>query len=121
VLPDKVPVKTTPLADLRVIVLPIRLPSMSRGFPGGDDSKNVPSSPLAVCLNVRVQKPLDVPLHSPAHVPLRSRVAGVVARGVGVGWAGRTTPVAINDARPTTRTTAPSDSSVLYRLMPPLA
>jgi hypothetical protein len=44
-------------------------------------------------------------------------VAGTVgvARG---GGARRTAPVAINDARPTTRTTAPSDSSVLYRFTP---
>lgn len=40
--------------------------------------------------------------------------------GCGVGGAMRMAPVAINDARPTTRTTAPSDSSVLYRLMPSL-
>ena len=44
-----------------------------------------------------------------------ARTVGV-ARGCGGGR--RMAPVAINDAKPTTRTTAPSDSSVLYRLMP---
>jgi hypothetical protein len=34
VLPDKVPVKTTP-APLKVTALPIRLPVMWRGSPGG--------------------------------------------------------------------------------------
>jgi hypothetical protein len=44
--------------------------------------------------------------------------AVVVARGVGgAGWMA---PVAINDARPTTSTTAPSDSRDLYRAMPHL-
>jgi hypothetical protein len=119
VLPDKVPVKTTPLA-LRVIVLPIRLPLMSRGLPGGDDSKNVPSSPLAVCLNVRVQKPLAVPLHSPSHVPLRSGGASV-AVGVSVGmdvgicvgcigaWVGGRCKMAITT--PTVAVTATSTAS----------
>src|ERR1017187_9914480 len=46
---------------------------------------NVPSSPLAVFVKVRVQKPLDVPLlHNPVHVPLRSGGASV-AVGVSVG------------------------------------
>jgi hypothetical protein len=44
-----------------------------------------------------------------------TRTVGVARGG---GGAERRAPVAINDARPTTRTTAPSDSSVLYRLMP---
>jgi hypothetical protein len=118
VLPDKVPANmTTPTAP-NLIVLPVALPLMWR-VSGGDDSMNVPSSALAVCVHVMEQKPLNGPVHSPSHAPLRSTEGGVwVADGVGVGGAGRTAPVAINDARPTTRTTAPSDSSVLYRLMP---
>jgi hypothetical protein len=118
VLPDNVPVYVTTPTAPKLIVLPVRLPLMWR-LSGGDDSMNVPSSALAVCVHVRERKRLNGPVHSPAHVPLRSTEGGVwVADGVGVGGAGRTAPVAINDARPTTRTTAPSDRSVLYRLMP---
>ena len=69
-LPDKVPVKTAPRADLRVIVLPIKLPWTWRGLSGGGDRMNVPSSPLADFVNVRVQKPLGVLLHVLA--PFRS-------------------------------------------------
>jgi hypothetical protein len=116
VLPDKVPVNVTTPTAPKLIVLPVRLPLMWR-LSGGDDSMNVPSSALAVCVHVREQKPLNGPVHSPAHVPLRSTEGGAWV-AVGVGGAGRTAPVAINDARPTTRTIAPSDSSVLYRLMP---
>jgi hypothetical protein len=98
VLPDKVPVKTTP-APLKVIALPIRLPLIWRGSSGGEDSVNVPSSPLAVCIKVSEQKSLCDPLHTPVHVPLRSGGpwrAVVVCVGIQVGigvvrigaWAG---------------------------------
>jgi hypothetical protein len=88
---------------------------------------NVPSNPLPVFVNVRVQKPLDGPKYVPVHVPLRSGGAAVavddgsavnVGCTVGVGGAEWMAPLAINDDTPTTSTTAPSDSSVLYRLMP---
>jgi hypothetical protein len=50
---------------------------------------------------------------------------GKVAVARGDGGAGLdekvpSAPVAINDAKPTSSTTAPSERSVLYRLMPPL-
>jgi hypothetical protein len=50
------------------------------------------------------------------------KTVGVATVGVacGDGRARLIAPVATNDARPTTTTTAPSESSVLYRLMPPL-
>jgi hypothetical protein len=82
VLPDKVPVKTTP-APLNVTALPIRLPLMWRGLPG-EGSMNTPSNPVAVRVNVSVQPPLFDPLHNPSHVPLRSGGASV-AVGVSVG------------------------------------
>src|ERR1700730_5614812 len=83
VLPDKIPVNVTTPTAPKLIVLPVRLPLMWR-VSGGDDSTNVPSSPLAVCVHLREQKPLKGPVHSPAHVPLRSGGAWV-AVGVGVG------------------------------------
>jgi len=45
--------------------------------------------------------------------------SGGVTVGVACGGGGRwTAPVAINDAKPTTMTTAPSDNSDLSRLVP---
>jgi hypothetical protein len=85
VLPDKVPVNVTTLTAPKLIVLPVTLPLMWM-LSGGDDSMNVPSSALAVCVHVREQKPFNGPVHSPAHDPLRSTESGVwVAVAVGVG------------------------------------
>jgi hypothetical protein len=80
--PDKAPVYATTPAAPKLIVLPVRLPLMWR-FSGGDDSMIVPSSAFAVCVQVTVRKPLNGPVDSPSHVPLRSRFGGVVGRGSG--------------------------------------
>ena len=85
VLPDKVPVNVTTPTAPKVIVLPVRLPLMWR-LSGGDDSMNVPSSALAVCVHVSENEPLNGPVYCPVHVPLRSTESGVwVALRVGVG------------------------------------
>ena len=120
VLPDKVPVNATTPTAPKLIVLPVRLPLMWRMSTGGDDSIIVPSSALAVCVHVREQKPLNGPVHSPAHVPLRSGgawVAGGVGNGNGVGiavgrigaWIGGRCKMAIRT--PTVAVTATSTAS----------
>ena len=86
VLPDNVPVYVTTPTVSKLIVLPVRLPLMPLiwRLRIGEDSVIVPSSALAVCVNVREKKPLSGPVHSPVHAPLRSGGAWI-AVGVGAG------------------------------------
>jgi hypothetical protein len=116
VLPDTVPVYVTKPTATKRIVLPVRLP-MTWRVSGGDDSLIVPSSAPAVCVHVTVNMPLIWPVYCPVHAPLRLREGGA-GLAVLVGGARWMAPVAINDATPTARTTAPSDSNVLCRLNP---